>query len=153
MPPPPRYWALFKPHFRPSPLPRRARAAPPACLTRLCCMMTTLHVCRSCGCPRAAAGPHSISKHRGACALQFCRAGHRQPMTCDGAGPPTLRLFIGSSSLIRSVLPQLRVPQSCCRAAQQLERSRCLHFQTLPAMRRQPMTCDGAGAPALRRWR
>jgi hypothetical protein len=72
---------------------RRARAAPPARLTPQCNMATTPHVCRRCGCSKAAAGPHRSSKDRGACTLQLCRAVRRQPMTCDGAGAPALRLL------------------------------------------------------------
>jgi hypothetical protein len=82
--------AAFPPCAAAAPLPRCARAAPPARLTPQCniARLPQLRVL-----PRAAAGPHSSSKHCSACALQLCRAGRRQPMTCDGTGAPALRLL------------------------------------------------------------
>jgi len=47
-------------------------------------------VCRSCGCPRVAAGPHSISKDCAACPLHLLTAGRRQLVTYIGSGALTL---------------------------------------------------------------
>ena len=47
-------------------------------------LMLVSQVCRSCGCPRVAAGPHSISKECAACPLQRLTAGRRRLMRSRG---------------------------------------------------------------------
>jgi hypothetical protein len=101
-------------------------------------LMLASQVCRSCGCPRVAAGPHSISKDCAACPLHLLTAGRRQLMTYVGSG--ALTLIIGP---FRARFPQLRVPQSCCWGGKELQRLHCL---------RSLMLQSGALAAEDMRW-
>jgi len=82
-------------HRHPVSGPRGCRALPPhfpRCSLGAfqCGLMLASQVCRSCGCPRVAAGPHSISKDCAACPLHLLTAGRRQLVTYIGSGALTL---------------------------------------------------------------
>jgi hypothetical protein len=82
-------------HRHPVSCPRGCRALPPhfpRCSLGAfqCALMLASQVCRSCGCPRVAAGPHSISKDCAACPLHLLTAGRRQLVTHIGSGALTL---------------------------------------------------------------
>jgi hypothetical protein len=81
-------------HRHPVSCPRGCRALPPhfpRCSLGAfqCGLMLASQVCRSCGCPRVAAGPHSISKDCAACPLHLLTAGRRQLVTYIGSGALT----------------------------------------------------------------
>ena len=82
-------------HRHPVSGPRGCRALPPhfpRCSLGAfqCGLKLASQVCRSCGCPRVAAGPHSISKDCAACPLHLLTAGRRQLVTYIGSGALTL---------------------------------------------------------------
>ena len=69
------------------------------------CARHCFEVWRSCGCSRAATGPHRSSKDFAGCCLQLCRAGCRHAMTCGGSG--ALHDYLGRGHLVSGMHSQV----------------------------------------------